>query len=84
MKVESKTKSVSLSPSHRPAAFLYSTGHRDSAKCSKCGVEPGDLVHLLWRCPKLLRYWDDVFTKINEVYSILYSLVTPNLHFWLH
>lgn len=33
------------------------------------GVGPGDLVHMIWRCPKLHRYWSGIMEKINSVFG---------------
>lgn len=33
-----------------------------------CG-QHGDLLHMLWKCPKLFRYWQYVLTTIAHVYQ---------------
>ena len=33
-----------------------------------CGGE-GSLVHLLWHCPKLTRFWDQVLNKLDEIFD---------------
>lgn len=42
-----------------------------------CG-ERGDLLHILWNCPKLLHYWSNVFQVISEM-SQIQILPTPAL-----
>lgn len=37
--------------------------------CGKCKLVPSDLVHLLWRCPKLHGYWSEVLAKLNGVFQ---------------
>lgn len=34
-----------------------------------CGAT-GTLIHLLWHCPKLVRYWTDVLSDINSAFQI--------------
>lgn len=49
---------------------LHALGLRPDSICSKCGRDHGDLVHMLWRCPKLYRYWNTIVTTINGVMRI--------------
>lgn len=53
---------------------LHRAGLRDSPLCPKCHAHSGDLLHLLWRCPKLRRYWEQVVQCINKVFKICLSL----------
>lgn len=42
--------------------------------CPKCCREKGDLIYLLWRCPKLHRYWDSIVRTINNIFHADVSL----------
>lgn len=37
--------------------------------CSRCNREHSDLIHLLWRCPKLHRYWSKVLDTLNRMFQ---------------
>lgn len=56
--------------------LLY--GWRSDAKCPRCSHPKGDLVHMMWRCPKLNRYWSKVIGKINKVFGIILA-VNPKI-----
>lgn len=45
-------------------------GVRDTPFCPKCVGDIGDLMHMLWKCPKLFRYWKEVLDVISQVYTI--------------
>lgn len=47
---------------------LYGYGRRTDAKCPRC-QETGDLIHMMWRCPKLFRYWEGVLYIINGIFG---------------
>lgn len=67
---------VSLSPSQRASHLLlvhraYYTpkrlhrfGRRPDNKCPRCSGT-GDLIHLMWRCPKLARYWTEILKTLG-------------------
>lgn len=38
-------------------------------KGPRCGDPNGDLIHMVWRCSKLHRYWREVLSTINLVYG---------------
>lgn len=40
-----------------------------SATCDKCKSANGTLGHLIWSCPKLRTFWDNIF----HLYSVIYS-----------
>lgn len=73
---------VSLSPSHRLTQLfvfhriyytplkLFKWGRRDSADCPRCLIHTGSFIHMMWRCPKLTRYWQEVYHIINSVFQI--------------
>lgn len=54
---------------YRTSSQVYRWGRRDSPICPKCCGEEGTLIHLMWRCPKLFRYWREVTDTISRVYS---------------
>lgn len=54
-----------LHRAYRTLQQLHKWGCRDSPLCPKCQRENGNLIHMLWRCPKL--------------FPILYGGYFPNL-----
>lgn len=38
--------------------------------CTRCSRDHGDLIHLLWRCPKLHLYCSGVLSTINKVFQV--------------
>lgn len=63
-----------LHRSHSTRVLLQRWHRRESPLCSKCKGANGDLIHLLWRCPKLFRYWKDVTDIIFSVYQTTIQL----------
>lgn len=55
--------------SDRTPIQLYKWGRRDSPLCPKCQLHQGTRIHTLWKCPKLVGYWNEVVEIIN-VYLI--------------
>lgn len=47
---------------------LFRFGKRQEASCQRCGDGRGDLIHMLWRCPKLHRYWEKLVEEINVIF----------------
>lgn len=43
--------------------------HKSDLCWRGCGAT-GTLIHLLWHCPKLVRYWTDVLSDINSAFQI--------------
>lgn len=41
---------------------LFMFGRRADGECPRCR-RTGDLIHMLWRCPKLVRYWSEILKK---------------------
>lgn len=70
---------VSISPSqqltqlfilhrtHYTPQKLFVWGKNASPLCPRCLVSNGSLIHMLWRCPKLHRYWEKVFMTLNTI-----------------
>lgn len=53
---------------YRTPARLHKWGIRETPLCPKCEGAHGDLLHMIWRCPKLFRYWKEVLDMISQVY----------------
>ena len=47
---------------------LFNFGWRVDAGCPRCH-DTGDLIHMIWRCPKLFRYWKGILDTINKIYK---------------
>lgn len=54
---------------HYTPVKLHKMGKLQDPLCNRCRNVPGDLIHLLWRCPKLHRYWNGVMTLLNRVFQ---------------
>lgn len=55
---------------YRTPLFLHKIGLRESPLCNRCNIHPAGLLHMLWNCPKLVRYWKGVLERINAVFSV--------------
>ena len=55
---------------YRTPVRLYKWGCRDLPLCPKCCAQEGDLLHMMWKCPKIFRYWNFVLTTISQTYQI--------------
>lgn len=38
--------------------------------CTKCLNKKGTLLHCLWECPKIQKFWNDVINCLSEVFHI--------------
>lgn len=47
---------------------LHLMNLQDELTCTRCKRDHGDLIHMLWRCPKLHTYWEGVVRKVNSVF----------------
>lgn len=54
---------------HCTPVKLSKMGKTPNLMCGKCRAVPGDLIHHLWRCPKLHRYWTEVLATLNQVFQ---------------
>lgn len=52
---------------------LYMFGRRPDDRCPRCR-ETGDLIHMVWRCPKLFRYWTEILKIINATFRVTLEL----------
>lgn len=48
---------------------LFRMGVQADSNCPRCARDHGDLIYLLWRCPRLHLYWSGVIATINRVYQ---------------
>lgn len=48
---------------------LYSWEKGDTLNCPRCITNTGTLIHMLWQCPKLHRYWEGVIDILNSLSS---------------
>lgn len=63
-----------ISRVHYTPARLARMGLGTDPTCTRCSRDHGDLIHLLWRCPKLHLYWNEVINTINRVFQIVIPL----------
>ncbi|XP_040184732.1 uncharacterized protein LOC120917483 [Rana temporaria] len=49
---------------------LQLMGMQTDDVCTRCKRVHGDLIHLLWRCPKLHKYWSEVMSTVNSVFGV--------------
>ena len=54
---------------YRTPTRLFKWGLRDSPLCPKCKAQEGDLLHMMWKCPKLFRYWQYITNTISQAYG---------------
>lgn len=45
-------------------------GLRENSEYTRCSRDHGELIYLLWRCPKLHLYWSGVVTTINKAFQV--------------
>lgn len=48
-------------------AKMYKQGIIESELCWNCRHSYGSFVHLMWNCPRVKPFWEEVFTRINLV-----------------
>lgn len=36
-------------------------------KCNNCNTEVGTFWHMVWACPKIQTYWEDIAGKLSEL-----------------
>lgn len=58
-----------LHRAHYTPEKLFEWKCRDTAQCPRCKGNPANLIHMLWRCPKLHRYWHEVISMINSAFG---------------
>ena len=47
---------------------MFKLGWNQSDEFPKCRAA-GDLIHMVWRCPKLFRYWVGVIDRVNKIFK---------------
>lgn len=55
---------------HYTLARLFRMGVRADSNCPRCVRDHDDLIHLLWRCPKLHRFWTGVVSMVNGAFKV--------------
>lgn len=55
---------------YRTPQFLHRIGLRDSPMCNRCHIHPASLLHMMWNCAKLVRYWSEVLSLIGTTFSV--------------
>lgn len=63
-----------VSWAHYTPLWLHCIGNLQTPLSARCITRTGDLIHLLWSCPKLLHYWTEVINTINSVFHITIPL----------
>ena len=58
---------------HYTPARLFRMGLGEDDICPRCARDRGDLIHLMWRCPKLHLYWSGVLDTLTTVFSATIS-----------
>lgn len=53
---------------------LFRMGVRPDSNCPRCARDHGDLIYLLWRCPKLYLFWTGVWPPSTECIRLPYPL----------
>lgn len=59
---------------HYTPVKLHRMGRLADPLCDRCRWAPGDLIHLLWRFPKLHHYWSGVLSTLNLVFQMTVPL----------
>lgn len=50
-------------------------GLHTELSCPKCSRDHGTLIHMLWRCPQLHRYWESILNIMNQAFQ---TTLTPD------
>lgn len=67
--MQNLTHSYILHRAYYTPEKLFKLKHSDTAQCPRCKGSPANLIHMLWRWPKLHRYWHEVVAMINNVFG---------------
>lgn len=71
---ESRTRLVQFKILQR-IYWLHRVGLSDSPTCWKCRQDSGTLVHVLWECPEIQKFWSSIHKVIQEI-------VDQSIPFW--
>lgn len=69
-----KTVSFIMHRTYRTSIQLLRWGRRDAPICPKWQLNLGSLIHMLWKCLKLVRYWEEVVITINCIDQVQLQL----------
>ena len=42
----------------------------EQATCPRCTYADANMIHMIWACPTLLQYWQDVFTQLGQTMNV--------------
>lgn len=54
---------------HYNPSKLSTIGIQVESICTRCRQDHENLIHMLWRCSKLCRYWERVINVINQPFD---------------
>lgn len=60
---------------HYTPVKLHKMGKLPDSLCGKCKIVPSDLIHLLWHCPKLHRYWRGSWPSLTRYLKPVFLLI---------
>lgn len=60
-----------LHRAYRTPWQLHRWGCGGTPLCLKCEQENGDLIHMLWQCPKLFHLWAEIISTISRIYNFM-------------
>lgn len=46
---------------------MFKLGWKQNDECPRCKAT-GDLIHMVWKRPKLFRYWVEIIDRINKIF----------------
>ena len=50
---------------------LFRVGLTESPECWRCQSRDGTLVHMLWSCPKVQEYWNDIHDRLQKITGLV-------------
>lgn len=53
---------------------LHKWQRRDTKLCPRCEVDTGTFLHMLWKCPKFIRYWTEVISSNIRMWNLSLNL----------
>uniref|UniRef100_A0A803JYV6 Reverse transcriptase domain-containing protein n=1 Tax=Xenopus tropicalis TaxID=8364 RepID=A0A803JYV6_XENTR len=55
---------------HLTPLRLYRMGIRNSSHCPKCGAPEANYFHLMWSCPQIHQFWNQILDHIQNTTSL--------------